>query len=263
MLSKKFPEKFPDIIKPTILIALCFLPMLAGACRSASGASRPSVPRGPLPWADQAGFFLLPSPLAPDSSISGKSGKTHRPVALFSAPLLEAGYIEEIALNFEEISRKALGNRLERVYNQYCARDQGARADFVQSLKDRMLSEFRQWESAQARYERELQFRLRTHFQKSYREEMYLAALGNRKLVKQLERERFDLVRRTWKTAADFLKKDLSEDPEDSFCLSGDITPPLSLPRERLYQPLYLARYRFYIGLPPQFRQKLILQLHK
>ncbi len=188
-------------------------------------------------------FFLVP--LAPSvTQITG--GGVREMLELYSAPLLNREAIESAAARHEDYTRAELERRQKRLATFLCGLPRARARVWLKDLRGEQARQVQLWYGVQERFETVQTDRIRALVGAGARTE----TLERAGTVRDLQRERQDLVGKTWTDLFD----DLEGDP-------GDCQPAARytrLPRERLHLPLYIARFYFFRELPAPLRIRFI-----
>ena len=219
---------------------------------------RPGEPaRPPLPGAQMGRlFFLMPTPF---ETTTGAADRREM-LDLFSAPLMDRSLIIAAAGKLEKRTRVLLAARRTRACAFFRAAPAPKRPALLRYWRATSRNQLNAWRLSAARLDSAVDLHIR-----QARKSGSLLGDPSRslKLVRRLRLERQQLVVRWW----DSFFRELGPKPPKS-CSPPPPgpktvgTPTNQGPRERLFEPLALARYEFLRRLPGEFRLRLILTFH-
>ena len=193
----------------------------------------------------ESGFFLLPSPVSQDSS---------EMVRLFTAPVIDGYILEEKANSFEKTTRSILNKKKNSVRQILCKKNETERADTILVYKDQIEREYAIWENLSKKYDQNIIFWLDSDLKNTPYRNLIKEWKDKYRIVSELRLERQTIIKTFW---TDFLRSSQKK----QFC-TMDAAGETAEPREKLFLPLYIAMYRFYEGIPADFRNDLIVSMN-
>ncbi|MCE9600408.1 MAG: hypothetical protein K8S54_20790 [Spirochaetia bacterium] len=184
----------------------------------------------PLLAEPRPGFFLLPADENPAL------------VQLLQSPVIDKATLLSQADRAERSARAELTKRQNQIRSEICALPESARKESILKAREQLTAEHSFYVHQLGFYEEHIFRRMETEIDEAYRER----AVEARKTAFVMQRERQDLVRKSWLRLLD----------PDRAC---ENQKEIGLFPERLMAPYYLALLKYQSIFPAELRSQSLL----